>query len=397
MSLAIHKPQSRLLSQPKTVTVMGATGSIGSHTVALIAANPQRYRAVVLTAQNNAEKLAEQALLLRPQRVVIGNETRYFQLKELLKGTDIEVAAGHQAMLEAVDTPSDIVVEGIVGVAGLASTLRAIRRGATVALANKESLVCAGELIRKEMKKYGATLLPVDSEHNAIFQVFDFEHPELVDKLILTASGGPFRKFTWEEMARVTPEMAVKHPNWSMGAKISVDSATMMNKGLEMIEAYQLFPIKAPQIQVLVHPESVIHSLVEYRDGSVLAQLGVSDMTIPIAYALAWPLRIRTETPRLNLAEIGRLHFETPDIIRFPAIRLAHEVLVAGSAAQIVFNAANEVLVEAFLQNRIPFLSIVALVEETLQKMPLPQTSPDSLEEILALDEAARRFAISLV
>lgn len=397
MSLAIHNPQSRLLSQPKTISVMGSTGSIGTHTVALIAANPQRYQAVVLTAQNNVEKLIEQALILRPQLVVIGNEDKFLQLKQALAGTGIEAAAGHQAIVAAADYPSDIVVEGIVGAAGLASTLRAIRRGATVALANKESLVCAGELIRKEMQKYGATLLPVDSEHNAIFQVFDFEHPELVEKLILTASGGPFRQFTREQMAHVTPEMAVKHPNWSMGAKISVDSATMMNKGLEMIEAWQLFPVKAHQIEVLVHPESVVHSMVEYRDGSVLAQMGVSDMTIPIAYALAWPLRIRTETPKLNLTKIAALHFEAPDVVRFPALQLARDALESGNVAQIAFNAANEAAVEAFLQKRLSFLNITALVERVMGDVSAEHFSTAGLEEILAVDAEVRRISAIMI
>lgn len=397
MSLIFHNPQSRLLSQPKTISVMGSTGSIGTHTLALIAANPQRYQAVVLTAQNNVEKLIEQALAMRPKLVIIGNEDKFLQLKQGLAGTDIETAAGYQAIVDAADYPSDIVVEGIVGAAGLASTLRAIRRGATVALANKESLVCAGELIRKEMQKHNATLLPVDSEHNAIFQVFDFEHPELVEKLILTASGGPFRNFSREQMASVTPEMAVKHPNWNMGAKISVDSATMMNKGLEMIEAYQLFPVKAAQIEVMVHPESVVHSMVEYRDGSVLAQMGVSDMTIPIAYALAWPLRIRTETPRLNLAKIGSLRFETPDLMRFPALRLAREALDEGNAAQITFNAANEIAVEAFLAERLPFLSIAEVVEETMEQIGATSYATDSLDEILAVDAEARRIAQELI
>lgn len=393
MTLAFYNPQSRLLSQPKTVSVMGCTGSIGTHTVALIAANPERYRAVALTAQNNVQKLIEQAKLLRPKLAVIGNPDKFLELKQGLSGTGIDTAAGDVAVVDAASYPSDIVVEGIVGAAGLTSTLRAIRRGATVALANKESLVCAGELIRKEMRKHGATLLPVDSEHNAIFQVFDFERPELVEKLILTASGGPFRQFTREQMESVTPEMAVKHPNWNMGAKISVDSATMMNKGLEMIEAYQLFPVKAQQIEVLVHPESVVHSMVEYRDGSVLAQMGVSDMTLPIAYALAWPLRIKTKTPRLNLATIGSLHFEAPDETRFPALRLAREALDAGNVAQITFNAANEVAVEQFLAGNLPFTRIAEVVEASLEKMAKQTLPTETLDDILAVDAEARDIA----
>ncbi len=397
MSLAFRKPQSQLLTQPKTISVLGSTGSIGCHTLALIEANPQRYQAVALAAQNNVEKLIEQSLKLRPQLAVIGNPDKFLQLKQALAGTGISTAAGPDAIINAATWPSDIVVEGIVGAAALAPTLAAIRRGATVALANKESLVCAGELIRNEMRKYGATVLPVDSEHNAIFQVFDFERPELVEKLVLTASGGPFRTFTQAQMRNVTPEMAVKHPNWSMGAKISVDSATMMNKGLEMIEAYQLFPVKEHQIEVLVHPESVVHSMVEYRDGSMLAQLGPSDMTVPIAYALAWPLRIKTQIPRLNLAEIGSLHFEAPDEIRFPALRIAREVLVAGNAAQIVFNAANEVAVEHFLTGRLSFLRIAEIVEETLTKTAGKNLPTSTLEEILAIDALAREISNNLV
>lgn len=397
MSLAFLNTQSQLLAQPKTLCVLGSTGSIGTHTLALVQAHPQRYQVAVLTAQNNVEKLIEQAKLFRPKLAVIGNPDKFLALKQGLAGLDIATAAGEQAVCDAAAYPSDIVVEGIVGAAALAPTLAAIRRGATVALANKEALVCAGELIRQEMHKYGATLLPVDSEHNAIFQVFDFDHPELVEKLILTASGGPFRHFTQAQMAQVTPEMAVKHPNWNMGAKISVDSATMMNKGLEMIEAYQLFPVKAQQIEILVHPESVVHSMVEYRDGSVLAQMGPSDMRVPIAYALAWPLRIKTPAPRLNLAQIGTLHFEAPDESRFPSLRLAREALQAGSTAQIVFNATNEIAVERFLAGQIPFLRIAELVEETLLRTATHTLPTATLEDILAVDAHARKTVTELV
>jgi 1-deoxy-D-xylulose-5-phosphate reductoisomerase len=377
---------------PQTITILGSTGSIGCSTVALIAANPHRFRVAALVAQNNIEKLIEQALLLRPALAVIANTHHYPRLQEALAGLDILTATGDAAVLEASAYPSDVVVAAIVGAAGLAPTLTAIRRGANIALANKESLVCAGELIGAEALRHGATILPVDSEHNAIFQVFDFTKPERVAKIILTASGGPFRQFTTEQMQHVTPAMAVKHPNWQMGAKISVDSATLMNKGLEMIEARYLFPIQPEQIDVLVHPESIIHSMVEYRDGSVLAQLGVSDMTIPIAYALAYPERIATSTPRLNLAALGSLHFEEPDAIRFPALRLARETLQAGGIAPLAYNAANEVAVAHFLNGRIPFLAIAALVEQSLHHAASITGALKTLEDILEADRMIRHY-----
>lgn len=397
MSVIIMKPQSKVVIKPKTVSVLGSTGSIGCHTLEILRNKPRRYKADVITAQNNIEKLVEQALEFKPKLAVIGNEDHYFQLKQALSGTDIQVAAGQQAIIDAASYPTDILVEGIVGAAGLAPTFAAIRRGTTIALANKETLVCAGELIRHELALHQATLLPVDSEHNAIFQVFDFERPELVERIILTASGGPFRTFSLEEMRHVTPEQAVKHPNWSMGAKISVDSATMMNKGLEMLEAYQLFPVKASQIDVIVHPESVVHSMVEYRDGSMLAQMGPSDMTIPIAYALAWPLRIRTDIPKLNLAEVASLHFETPDTKRFPAIQLAHDVMHEQGVAPIIFNAANEIAVDAFLNKKLAFLDIVPLVERTLEASTKDSLSNDSLAAIMETDRWARNKTSELI
>jgi 1-deoxy-D-xylulose-5-phosphate reductoisomerase len=284
---------------------------------------------------------------------------------------------------------------GIVGSAGLWPTLAAVRRGATVALANKECLVCAGELFTKDVAKSGATLLPVDSEHNAIFQVFDFEHAERVEKIILTASGGPFRTFTREQMAQVTPAQAVKHPNWSMGAKISVDSATLMNKGLEAIEAYHLFPVSVQQIEVLVHPQSVIHSMVQYVDGSVLAQLGSPDMRTPIAHTLAWPDRMDTPVNRLDLGQVGRLDFEQADLDRFPALRLAREALQSGGAAPTILNAANEVAVEGFLQERAAFLEIPKIVEKVLERMgAMPLRGWDDLEQI---DSQARSLASAML
>ncbi len=381
----------------KTVSILGSTGSIGRSAIALIKAHPDRYRITTLTANNNVEELIKQAVELRPDWVVIGNEEKLPHLKKALDGTGMTVTGGYDAIVEAAAFPSDIVLEGIVGAAGLAPTFAAIRRGATVAIANKEPLVCAGDLIRQEAAKYGATLLPVDSEHNAIFQVFDFERPESVEKIILTASGGPFRTLSLEEMQNVTVEQALNHPTWSMGAKISIDSATMMNKALEILEAYQLFPVKAEQIDVVVHPESIVHSMVEYKDGSFLAQMGPSDMTIPIAYALAWPQRIPTPTKRLNLVEMKSLTFEAPDETRFPALRLAREVLEHRGISPIVFNAANEVAVEHFLQGNITFSDIIHVIEATLHTITGEHFTNNTLEDILAVDAWARRQAIDII
>ena len=382
-------------SGPRRITILGSTGSIGCSTVDLIERNPGAYEIEALTAHSNVAKLAEQARLLRPRLVVIGDESRYEELKAALAGTNIAVAAGRDAVVEAATMPADWVMSAIVGAAGLAPTLAAVRRGAVVALANKESLVCAGDIVMAEVARAGATLLPVDSEHNAIFQVFDFDRVEAIDKLILTASGGPFRTFTREAMEKVTPEQAVAHPNWSMGAKISVDSATMMNKGLEVIEAAHLFPIPEDRIEVLTHPQSVIHSMVSYVDGSVLAQLGSPDMRTPIAYALAWPRRMAAPSPRLDLAAIGSLTFESPDPERFPALRLARYALQTGRAAPTVLNAANEVAVAGFLARRIGFLDIARIVGETMERAGADRLA--SLDDVLAADAEARRIASDLV
>jgi 1-deoxy-D-xylulose-5-phosphate reductoisomerase len=308
-----------------------------------------------------------------------------------LSGSGVEAAAGAAAVVEAASRPADWVMAAIVGAAGLAPTLAAVRRGAVVALANKETLVCAGALMTNEVRRSGATLLPVDSEHNAIFQVIDFAQLSAIDRIVLTASGGPFRQSTREAMAMATPEQAVAHPNWSMGAKISVDSATMMNKGLELIEAFYLFGLPTERIEVLVHPQSIVHSLVAYVDGSVLAQLGQADMRTPIAYTLAWPARMATPVKRLDLAAIGSLTFERPDEVRFPALRLAREALAAGGAAPTVLSAANEVAVAAFLDRRIGFLDIASVVERTLQRVAAPQI--DALETVWAIDREAREAA----
>jgi 1-deoxy-D-xylulose-5-phosphate reductoisomerase len=374
----------------KTLTILGSTGTIGQNTLKIVAAHRERFRIAAMTGANNVTLLAEQAKQFTPQRAVIANASLYKELKEALAGTGIAVAAGEQAVCEAAAMDADIVVSAIVGAAGLKPTLAAIGCSTTVALANKESLVCAGALVTKEARKHSATLIPVDSEHNAIFQLFDFDHSEWVESVTITASGGPFRTISREQMKPVTPEQAVKHPNWNMGAKISVDSATLMNKGLELIEAFHLFPLKAEQLNVLIHPQSIVHALVQMVDGSVLAQMSHPDMCTPIACALAWPERIKAPVKKLDLAAISNLTFEAPDMERFPALRLATDALKTGGNAATVLNAANETAVGRFLQKDIGFLDIAALVEKTLEAIP---NSPlNSLEDVLACDEATRRF-----
>ncbi|MGF1607028.1 MAG: 1-deoxy-D-xylulose-5-phosphate reductoisomerase [Rhodothalassiaceae bacterium] len=378
-------------SAARKITILGSTGSVGCNTLDLIARSPAAYHLVALTAHENVAKLAEQARRFRPDLAVIGNPDKYEALSQALAGTGIAIAAGEDALVSAAQQPTDWVMAAIVGAAGLAPTLAAVEQGATVALANKECLVCAGDLMMQAVTRHGATLLPVDSEHNAIFQVFDFDRADKVSRILLTASGGPFRTRDRASLADVTPEQAVKHPNWSMGAKISVDSATMMNKGLELIEAYHLFPVEEAQIEIVVHPQSVIHSMVEYCDGSVLAQLGTPDMRTPIAYALAWPDRIETPSPRLDFATLNRLDFETPDAQRFPALRLAREALQAGGAAPAVLNAANEIAVHAFLSRQISFLQITEIVEAALNR--LADQSLGSMDAVIALDRETRAFA----
>jgi len=379
----------------RSVTILGSTGSVGCSTVSLIEAERERYVVEAITANRNVAKLAEQARLLRPKLAVIADESRRADLKDALAGSGVASAAGPSGLLEAAAMPAERVMAAIVGAAGLAPTLASVRRGATVALANKECLVCAGELMLGEVARHGAKLLPVDSEHNAIFQVFDFEQPERIEKIILTASGGPFRDADRAVMAAATPEQAVAHPNWDMGAKISVDSATMMNKGLEMIEALHLFPISAEQIEVLIHPQSVVHSMVAYCDGSVLAQLGSPDMRTPIAYSLAWPQRMAAPVPRLDLAAIASLTFEAPDVERFPALRLATAALRSPGGFATAMNAANEVAVQGFLNKRIGFLDIIATVERTLDALDPGTVS--SLEDVDTVDGAARRLAEDFV
>ncbi|MBI1236792.1 MAG: 1-deoxy-D-xylulose-5-phosphate reductoisomerase [Alphaproteobacteria bacterium] len=376
----------------KKISILGATGTIGQNTLKIIAQHPGRFAVTALTAGDNVELLIEQARFFKPERAVIANEMHYAVLKKELSGTGIEVAAGETAIAEAASMPADMAMSAMVGAAGLIPTLSAIRSGKAVALANKESLVCAGGLVMQEAEKHGATLLPVDSEHNAVFQLTqDFT---FVEHITLTASGGPFRAWTTEQMTKATPEQAIKHPNWNMGAKISVDSATLMNKGLEMIEAHHLFALKPDQIRVLIHPESIVHCLVQMVDGSMLAQLSAPDMCTPIACALAWPDRVETTVKKLNLAEIGRLHFEAPDESRFPALRLARAALSEGGNAACTLNAANEVAVQRFLKGEITFPDIVKTVEKTLEKVENAKLT--GIEDVLACDRQARDIAKEL-
>lgn len=377
---------------PRSVTILGATGSVGASTVDLIGRSPERFTVEAVTANKDAERLAAIARQLGARYAAVADEAAYPALKAALSGSGIEAAGGPDAVVTAAARPADWVMGAIVGAAGLQPILTAIRRGAMVAFANKECLVCAGELMMAEVRRHGATLLPVDSEHNAIFQVF--QPGEKVRRLILTASGGPFREWTRERMAAATPAQAVAHPNWSMGAKISVDSATLMNKGLELIEASHLFAMPEDKIEIVVHPQSVIHSLVDYADGSVLAQLGVPDMRVPIAYTLAWPERMETPCAALDLPQIARLDFQKPDPERFPALRLTRECLRQGGSAATVLNAANEVAVAAFLEGRIGFLDIERIVEGTLAMIPAQAMA--TLDEVFAIDAEARRHAAAL-
>ncbi len=383
------------ISGPREITILGSTGSIGTSTIDLIERDRDRYAVVALTAHSNVSRLAEQARRLRPQLVVIADSSLYSELRGAVSGLDIEVAAGAAALVDAASRPTDFVMAGIVGYAGLAPTLQAVRAGATVGLANKECLVCAGDIVTAAVRHANGNLLPVDSEHSAIFQVFDFAQADRISRIILTASGGPFLDRERQELGGVTPAEAVAHPNWDMGAKVSVDSATMMNKGLEVIEAHHLFPVADEQIEIVVHPQSVIHSMVEYVDGSILAQLGTPDMRTPIAYALGWPSRIHSPSEKLDFETMGELTFQPPDDVRFPAIRLARAALEAGGAMPTALNAANEVAVEAFLDGGIGFLQITDVIEATLAV-----SSPDrveTLDDIVSVDAAARRSAHAMV
>jgi 1-deoxy-D-xylulose-5-phosphate reductoisomerase len=375
----------------KTITVLGSTGSIGTQTVELLQADPAAYRVVALVGGRNVALLAGQARALRARRAVIADPAGHAALAEALAGTGIEVASGAGAVVEAASLDADWTMAAITGAAGLPSTLAAIRRGKSVALANKEALVCAGEVMLRAVRDHGATLLPVDSEHNAIFQSMADGNRGAVEKIVLTASGGPFRNASLEEMRAAPPEAALKHPVWSMGAKITIDSATMFNKGLEVIEAARLFDLPSERIGVLFHPQSVVHGLVHYSDGSVLAQLGSPDMRVPIAHTLAWPGRIATPARRLDLASVGRLEFFEPDLDRFPALVLARDALQAGGGAPTILSAANEVAVEAFLSRRIGFLDIAGTVARVLDEMGV--LPADTLDEVVDLDLRARAAA----
>jgi 1-deoxy-D-xylulose-5-phosphate reductoisomerase len=380
----------------RSLTLLGATGSIGASTLDLVRRNRSGWQVEVLTAQCSAAELAALAIEFEARLAVVGDEACLPELRAALGDSGIAAAGGKQALIEAAVRPVDMTVAAIVGCAGLAPVMAAVERGGTIALANKEALVSAGEVLMEAVARHGATLLPTDSEHNAIFQCLSAGRIEDVAKITLTASGGPLRTWSQAQLDAATPAEAVAHPNWSMGAKISVDSATMMNKGLEYIEAYHLFPVGLEMLGIVVHPQSVIHSMVEFRDRSTLAQLGPSDMRVPIASCLAWPQRMETPLAPLDLAAIGELTFFQPDEERFPATRLAREAIAAGGSAPAILNAANEVAVTAFLAGQIRFTRIAAVVEETLMRSN-DAPRPASLAEVLAIDQSARMQARSLL
>ncbi len=391
-SSSFVRERERRGSVPRRITVLGATGSIGESTLDLIGRNAAAYQVVALTGGRNVARLAELAILHRAELAVVADPNGYASLKAALAGTGIEAAAGEQALLEAARRPADWVMAAIVGAAGLRPTLEAVRQGTATAIANKECLVTAGAIFMAEVARAGATLLPVDSEHSAASQAMVGASPERIERICITASGGPFRSWTLAQMADARPEQALNHPNWSMGAKVTIDSATLMNKGLELIEAHHLFALRPDKLDVLVHPQSIVHCLVYLSDGSVIAQMSCPDMRTPIAYSLAWPERMHVPNGRVDLAKLGALTFEAPDASRFPALRLARDVLEAGGSAPTVLNAANEVAVEAFLSRRIGFLSIVALVEAALEASPdLVACTPTGVEGVLAIDSEARK------
>ncbi|MEO5774831.1 MAG: 1-deoxy-D-xylulose-5-phosphate reductoisomerase [Sphingomicrobium sp.] len=372
----------------RKITILGATGSIGRSTLDLIKRSPDRFQVEALTAREKVAELAQAARATGARLAVIADESRYSELKSALEGSACEAAAGEEALIEAAGREADLVIAAIVGCAGLRPVMAAVSAGRTIGLANKEALVTAGSLMTDAAAARGARILPVDSEHNAIFQCLAGDSVENVSKLILTASGGPFRTWPVERIAAATPEQAVAHPNWSMGAKISVDSATLMNKGLELIEAHHLFGLPSERIDVIVHPQSVVHSMVEFVDGSVLAQLGPADMRVPIAHVLAWPDRVETPVERLDLAALGRLEFSKPDLARFPSLRIARAAMEQGGAAAVVLNAANEVAVAAFLAGRIQFSDIPATVEEMLRRSAA--AAPASIEDVMVIDAQTR-------
>lgn len=386
-------------AKPQRLTVLGATGSIGENTLDLVGRNPERFEVIALTACTNAGRLAELAIKHRARMAVIRDEQQYGKLRDLLSGTGIKAAAGHDALIAAASEPADCTMAAIVGAAGLAPTFAAARQGGRVALANKECLVSAGDVFLSAIAASGSELIPVDSEHSAAFQALAGSDRKGLEKIVLTASGGPFRTWDRERLARATPEEALKHPNWSMGRKISIDSATMMNKGLELIEALHLFQVPHPQLDIVVHPQSVVHCLVVYTDGSVLAQLAPPDMRAPISYALAWPERMATPVERLDLVKLGTLTFEAPDEDRFPALRVAREAMARGGAAPCIMNAANEEAVAAFLEKRIGFLDIAAKVAATIEAADARGMirTLSTLDDVLAADNESRKLAQSLL
>lgn len=377
-----------LVSEKRKIAIFGVTGSIGQSTADLVLSRPDQFDIVVVTANNNAAKLAEMAIKLNSAQAVIADKRQYSALKTALEGSGIKAEAGEDALLAAAGIPVDWTMCAIVGMAGLAPLLQSLKHSKYVAIANKEPLVAAGPLVLETARRYNTTILPVDSEHNAIFQVFDHKNPHTIRNIILTASGGPFRTWNKKEIEKATPEQAVAHPNWTMGAKISVDSASMMNKALEIIEAHYLFGMPPEKINVLIHPQSIIHSMVEYIDGSVLAQLGAPDMRTPIANALAWPDRMETCGERLDWKNMKGLDFENIDCERFPAVEMAYQCLKKGLYATLAFNAANEVLVAAFLDKRIGFSDIIEYNSKMLGN--LPQRDISTLEDIFEMDHSVR-------
>ena len=378
----------------KQIAILGSTGSIGTQALQVIEEHPELYEAYVLTANNQVELLAEQARKFMPAAVVIANESKFLQLKELLADLPIQVYAGADALCEVVEAkPIDVVLASMVGYAGLRPTINAIKAGKAIALANKETLVVAGELINDLAARYHTPILPVDSEHSAIFQCLEVNNP--LEKVILTASGGPFRSFSMEQLKTVTKAQALKHPNWDMGAKITIDSATMMNKGFEVIEAKWLFGVRPDQIEVVVHPQSIIHSMVQYEDGAVKAQLGMPDMRLPIQYAFSYPQRVKSSFDRLDFATMKELTFEQPDTKRFRCLALAYEALNRGGNMACIVNAANEVVVSAFLQERIPFLRMSEIIEQSMEKVSF--IAAPTYEDYVATDAEARRIAESLL
>jgi len=377
------------------VTILGSTGSVGQSAIDVLSQARGQYEITALVANSNAELLAEQARAVGAKMAVLADSIQYGTLKEALSGSKVSVGAGPQAVLDAVDQPADIVIGAIVGSAGLEPTMAALKPGRTMALANKECLVSAGDLFMAKVRDTGCTVLPVDSEHNAIFQVFEAGNVDEIDKIILTASGGPFRTFSLEQMKAVTPQAALKHPNFSMGNRITIDSATMMNKGFEVIEAFHLFPVERNQLDILVHPQQIVHGLVQYTDGSLLAQMGAPDMRTPLAHCLAYPARMATRVERLDLATAGTLTFEKPDLTRFPALALALSALERGGGATAVLNAADEVAVKAFLEGKIGYLDISAAIAYAIEAAEAGGHlgEQESVDQILDLDRTARRHA----